>query len=178
MNYQVQDNALERLKELLLRMRGGPRGEGSFPTSVGQPRQGPAWQSPLASMFSGWGTNNAAAGGGIYSDVGGNPFAGMSTNNAAANGGIYGGGGAQQPDLASMVPAPEQGMASPNIQALLAARQGGGGARPSPSYDTGAMDRMSEAIANPYREGPNENIGDDTRARALAWLAQQNLRGG
>lgn len=171
---QVQDQALERLKELLLRLRGGPRRESSFPTRIGQPQPGSEWQSPLAGLFSGMGTNNAAAGGGIYGDVGGNPFAGMSTNNGAAQGGIY--GQQPQPDLASMVPPPQQGSVSPNIQALLEARRGGG--QPMrPSYDTGAMDRMSDAIANPYREGPNENIGDDTRARALAWLAKQNMGG-
>ena len=35
------------------------------------------------------------------------------------------------------------------------------------------MDRMMMAIAQPYMEGPNMNITDDTRDRAMAWLRAQ-----
>lgn len=41
--------------------------------------------------------------------------------------------------------------------------------RPVP-YDYAAIERFAEPA---YREGPNANIMDDSRARAMAWLAQQ-----
>lgn len=49
----------------------------------------------------------------------------------------------------------------------------------APSYDTDAMDRLTAVLSgqNGLREGPNQNIGDDTRARALAWIARQNMGG-
>ena len=39
------------------------------------------------------------------------------------------------------------------------------------SYDYDAISRFAGPS---YTEGPNANIQDDTRARALAWLAAQN----
>lgn len=73
-----------------------------------------------------------------------------------------------------MPPPMQQPQGQPNIAALM---QGMGGQpmqqnRP-PTRDNAAMDRMMMAIAQPYMEGPNMNITDDTRARAMAWLRQQ-----
>lgn len=80
----------------------------------------------------------------------------------------------QQPGL----PPPMQGQGGPNVQALMGGPHQGtpmqGMHRGTPMQGMGrdneAMDRMMMAIAQPYREGPNMNIGDDTRSRAMAWL--------
>lgn len=55
---------------------------------------------------------------------------------------------------------------------------GGGGRIPqmqrTQGYDTGGMDELTAALSGGgVQEGPNANIQDDTRERALRWLAMQ-----
>lgn len=65
----------------------------------------------------------------------------------------------------------QQPQGQPDISALMGGPQMQQ-SRP-PMRDEGAMDRMMMAIAQPYMEGPNMNITDDTRDRAMAWLRAQ-----
>ena len=46
--------------------------------------------------------------------------------------------------------------------------------RAVPAYDEAAMDQLTAAIADGTYEGPNRNIDDDIRARALAWALRNN----
>lgn len=123
----------------------------------------------LAALRS-FGTNNAAAQGGIYQDVG--RGWGMGAGQAPT---IYGDYAVpmRPPPLEQQqgLPPPMQPQGQPNIAALM-------GGQPMqqnrpPMRDEGAMDRMMMAIAQPYMEGPNMNITDDTRDRAMAWLRAQ-----
>jgi hypothetical protein len=41
-----------------------------------------------------------------------------------------------------------------------------------PAYDYDAFDRMV-AVGEPLQEGPNKNIDDETRMRALQWVMKQ-----
>ena len=123
----------------------------------------------LAALRS-FGTNNAAAQGGIYQDVG--RGWGMGAGQAPT---IYGDNAVpmRPPPLEQQqgLPPPMQPQGQPDISALMGGPQMQQ-SRP-PMRDEGAMDRMMMAIAQPYMEGPNMNITDDTRDRAMAWLRAQ-----
>jgi hypothetical protein len=114
------------------------------------------------------------------------------TNNRAANGGIYqdaglrgwGIGGGQPPTiygdnaipvdrrpLHDRVPEPELLTGGLNLSALTQReprreqrRQG---------YDEDGMQRLVDSIQGGVTEGPNRNIQDDTRERAMRWLMAQ-----
>lgn len=124
----------------------------------------------LAALRS-FGTNNAAAQGGIYQDVG--RGWGMGAGQAPT---IYGDNAVpmRPPPLEQQqgLPPPMQPQGQPNIAALMD-RPHRGTPMHGMHRDEGAMDRMMMAIAQPYMEGPNMNITDDTRDRAMAWLRAQ-----
>jgi hypothetical protein len=87
-----------------------------------------------------------------------------STNNAAAQGGIYQGLGASpEAPMPEALPATQPEAPPPQLTTPPRAR------RRAPAYDTAAMDYLTA----PVTEGPNANIDDETRARALAWALRQ-----
>ena len=70
----------------------------------------------------------------------------------------------QRPTMANdprmmQAPAPQMPMAQPMPAPMMQ--------QPIPAY---------QPPMTPVMEGQNANIGEDTRARAMAWLAQQGLR--
>lgn len=126
----------------------------------------------LAALRS-FGTNNAAAQGGIYQDVGRGWSMGAgqapTINQAGVSAVPY---GTPPLDQQQGLPPPMQPQGQPNIEALMG-RPHQGTPMQGMHRDEGAMDRMMMAIAQPYMEGPNMNITDDTRDRAMAWLRAQ-----
>ena len=70
------------------------------------------------------------------------------------------------------LPPPMQGQGGPNVSALMGGPQQGA-PMPPQGRDEAGMDRMMQALTNPYQQGQNQNIGDDTRDRDMAWLRAQ-----
>lgn len=64
--------------------------------------------------------------------------------------------------LVPPVPSPQR--PAPTARAHLA---------PAAGYDTRAMDDLTAQLSSPLVEGPNANIDDATRQRALAWALRQ-----
>ena len=182
--YQVQDNALPRLLELIDKLKFRNRqGYGSDRVTQPQKYEGPARSSGLDSLreyFKDWSIQQGKQ----------SPYAGVTMPSMPDMGtwsigskpvqDIYGIGSQPQlqpqqmpepmpyqeaaPDLTSLVQEFKQRTSQPQAQR-----------RQAPSYDTAGMDRLTQALSEPaYREGPNANIQEDSRARAMAWLAQQN----
>ena len=129
--------------------------------------------SPLSRMIPAISTNNAAAGGGIYGDVGlPSMSVGGGTPPTINQPGVSAIAVDRRP-LADRLPAPEQSLPEPSLSALMpAAAAVAPSRRPrrAPGYDTAAMDYLTSSIV----EGQNANIDDDTRARALAWALRNN----
>jgi hypothetical protein len=105
------------------------------------------------------------------------------SNNAAARGGIYGGAPAAAPAPIPSMPQPptnamadEMALGDRNAAALAAAPARRPAAAPARrGYDEAGMNRLVGQINSPeLAEGPNARIDDGTRARALAWALRQN----
>jgi hypothetical protein len=103
----------------------------------------------LRNLMGKWSTNNAAAQGGIYQELGPSPSQGPAPTS-------------DELTAMSGVPDPLRASLMPPVQPTRARRR-------APAYDTAAMDYLTA----PVTEGPNPNIDDETRARALAWALRQ-----
>ena len=133
-------------------------------------------RSMLARLFSGWSVGKGAAptiyeNGGLSPDtVQAGQQAMMDTQLAARNAPAAAAPPMPMPptDAQAQADLYENGpMTDANLPAFLRRR-------PAPAYDMGGMDALTAQLANPsagITEGPNRNIGDDSRQRALEMVA-------
>jgi hypothetical protein len=178
--YQVQDNASKRLFELLDKLRfrnrqGYGSGRVTQPSQyTGEPRS--SGLDSLRNYFSDWSMQNAKT----------NPYEGVSLPSMPDMGSLSLGSG-QRPTIYGNNAVPVQqpqampepmpySEAKPDLTALVqelkqrsypsqqAQRQA------PPAYDYNAVEQFTQPS---FTEGQNANIQDDTRTRAMQWLAQQ-----
>ena len=71
----------------------------------------------------------------------------------------------------------EAAVANPSAPVLPRVRVGTTRVKPRPKYDTYAFDKLMTELSQGPTEGPNVNIDDATRQRALAWALRNNSEG-
>lgn len=143
-------------------------------TTQAAPQASPSIRDVLARLFSGWSvgpgvapTINQAGYSALSPEVVNEGRTRMAdTMMAAANTPV-----AQRMSQGQITPLPEQ--AAP-VAAPMVAPVAAPAPRRAPAYDMEAMQQLVDYINTPISEGPNANIDDVTRARALAWALRNN----